>query len=578
MSMPFLHTVRSFFLATTLGLLLVSPHASARVKLPSIFSDHMVLQQKTRATFWGWADPGEKITIQTGWSAKTFTTQTDPSGKWTLPIPTPSAGGPFTVMIKGSGTANVNNSITANDKGENTTRAAVSDSIQLQDVLVGEVWLCSGQSNMVFSLKGSKNAQQEIAAADFPSIRYFSVTRQYATHDFDDSPGATWEKTTPTTAPGFSAVAYFFAKKIHRQLNVPVGIVYSAWGGTPAEAWTPAPVLKNDTILSRYIDRWKYICEKVGKDSVAYHLALTKWQNSQKNPDTAHSKMTDDNYTGSTDAKTSKKPAEPQTLYYFERPWREPGVLFNGMIRPVIPFAIKGVLWYQGESNVNYANEYFRLMNAMIQSWRAQWGTNTRPADFPFYVVQISAFGYSSLDNAARVREAEYEIMKRIPNTGTAVTADLGNMKNIHYTRKEEVGDRLARIALARDYGDKKLIYKGPEAKSASANNGKVTIKFEPSASGLTTSAPGPSATGASSTPGPTLKGFELGYPAPSGDSLLYTPATAKIEGNKIIVWNDTVKNPVEVRYAWLLVGEANLFDMEGLPAFPFRMKVENKK
>jgi sialate O-acetylesterase len=540
MSKRSIPTTRVFFLATLA--LLFSYDASARIKLPAIFSDHMVLQQKTRAIFWGWADPGEKVTIQAGWSTTSLNTQTDPAGKWTLQIPTPSAGGPFVITIKGS--------------------AGSSDSLQLQDVLVGEVWLCSGQSNMVFSLKGSKNAKEEIAAADFPAIRYFSVTRQYASHDFDDSPGATWEKTTPKTAPGFSAVAYFFAKKIHRQLNVPVGIVYSAWGGTPAEAWTPAPAMEKDTILTRYFTRWKYIQDNVGKDSVAWHEALAKWQQAHPGADSAETKQTDDQFAPAGD---SKKPAEPQTHYYFVRPWREPGVLFNGMIQPVIPYSIKGVLWYQGESNVNYADEYFRLMDAMIQSWRAHWGTNNRPANFPFYVVQISAFGYSSLDNAARVREAEYEIMKKIPNTGTAVTIDLGNMKNIHYTRKQEVGDRLARIALARNYGDKKLVYKGPEAKKAVMVNGKVTVAFEPSASPLTVG----------DSP---IKGFELGYPAPSGDSILFTPATAKIEGDKIIVWNDQVNNPIEVRYAWLQVAEANLFNKESLPAFPFRIKIESKK
>jgi sialate O-acetylesterase len=353
-------------------------------------------------------------------------------------------------------------------------------------------------------------------------------------------------------------------------LKVPVGIVYSAWGGTPAEAWTPAPAMEEDTILTRYFTRWKYIQDNVGKDSIAWHQALAKWQQAHPGADSADTKKTDDQFAAP--AGDSKKPVEPQTHYYFVRPWRQPGVLFNGMIEPVIPFAIKGVLWYQGESNVNYADEYYRLMGAMIQSWRAHWGTDHRPANFPFYVVQISAFGYSSLDNAARVREAEYEIMKKIPNTGTAVTVDLGDMKNIHYTRKKEVGDRLARIALARDYGENKLIYKGPEAKKAFAANGKVTVEFVPSASDLTTAVP------TSSTAGATVNGFELGYRAPSGDSLLFTPANAKVEGDKVIVWNDQVKNPIEVRYAWRLVGEANLFNKEGLPAFPFRTKIEGKK
>jgi sialate O-acetylesterase len=204
-----------------------------------------------------------------------------------------------------------------------------------------------------------------------------------------------------------------------------------------------------------------------------------------------------------------------------------------------------------------------------------------KPSDFPFYVVQISAFGYSSMDNAARVREAEYEIAKNVPNSGVAVTADLGNMKNIHFTRKKEVGDRLALIALARDYGRKKLTYKGPECKSVTVEDGKVVVTFEPSAVGLAVGDGAIAAAGSGSvgTAGDgSVKGFEIGYRAPSGDSLLFVPAHAKVEGDKVIVAKEGIGEPVEVRYAWLLVGEANLFDKGGLPAFPFRMKVGGKK
>jgi sialate O-acetylesterase len=519
---------RYFVPAMVFALLSFSNAALARVKLPAIFSDHMVLQQKAKVLIWGWADPGEKVTVLAGWMKKAAGTQADASGKWSVRVQTPPAGGPFTLNIDGS------------------------NHIGLDDVLVGEVWLCSGQSNMVYTLGKSQHAEQEIAASDIPSIRYFSVTRQYASHLFDDSPGAIWQKSGPATAPAFSAVAYFFAKKIHEQLNVPVGIVYSAWGGTPAEAWTPEPALKDDTVLSRYNDRWKYIQENVGKDSVVYHTALDKWEKEQ--------------------GKGPKKPEEPQTLYYYERPWREPGVLFNGMINPVIPFGIKGVLWYQGESNVNYADEYYRLLSAMIREWRARWAAGGKPSGFPFYVVQISAFGYSSLDNAAKVREAEYEIMKKVPNTGVAVTTDLGNMKNIHFTRKKEIGDRLALIALARDYGDKKIVYKGPEAKKIVAVDGKAVVDFEPSAAGL---AAGDEAKPSSGDR--VVKGFEIGYRAASGDSVIFVPANAKVEGNSVIVWKEGVADPIEVRYAWLLVGEANLFDTGGLPAFPFRMKIGGK-
>lgn len=265
----------------------VSTDSFSLVKLPAIFSDHMVLQQKTKVQFWGWADPGEMVSVNPGWSERAIGAKTDASGKWEVSIRTPSAGGPYTINIKGN------------------------NSIKLEDVLVGEVWVCSGQSNMVFSLKSSDKAAAEIALANLPSIRYFSVKRQYGNHLFNDSPGSVWEKTSPETAASFSAVAYYFAKKIHQDVNVPVGIVYAAWGGTPAEAWTPETALQNDSRLSLYLDRWKEIQQKVGKDSVAYHLALEEWKKDKL----------------SSGGTTYKKPKEPKTLYYFKRPWRKPGVL-----------------------------------------------------------------------------------------------------------------------------------------------------------------------------------------------------------------------------------------------------------
>ena len=491
---------------TLLFLLASDPAALARVRLPAVFSDHMVVQQKTEAAFWGWADPGEQVTIKASWSATPVHTRADANGRWTTRLMTPAAGGPFTIAI--------------ND-------------ITLNDVLSGEVWLCSGQSNMVFSLKSSATAQQAIARADKPQLRYFSVARQYARHDFEDAPGSKWVRSTSETAPGFSAVAWFFAEKIQETLKVPVGIIYSAWGGTPAEAWTPEPVLTGDTVLTRYLQRWQTIQQNVGADSVKYHAEKA----------------------------AGHKPAEPQTLYYFERPWREPGVLFNGMIEPVIPFSIKGVLWYQGESNVNYADEYYRLMSAMIASWRQHW----QQKDLPFHIVQISAFGYASPDNAATVREAEYQLMKTIPNTGTVVTADLGNMNDIHYTRKEEVGDRLALMVLAKNYGLQDIVWKGPECRSATANGDSVILAFEPSAAGLQAGPEG-------------LKGFELGYRSPTGDSIIYRPAEAKIIGDKIAVYGAQGSHPLEVRYAWRLIDHADLFDNKGLPAYPFRLKVKDTR
>lgn len=502
-------------------------NAFATVKLPAIFSDHMVLQLKTKVAIWGWAKAGEEILITSAWgSDKPIRTIASASGNWKILMPTPAAGGPYTLIIK----------------GENT--------IELKDILIGEVWVCSGQSNMVFSLKASYKAKEEIVVAEFPQIRYFSVKRQYGPEEFKDCPGSVWEKTSPETAPSFSAVAYYFASKIHRQLNVPVGIVYAAWGGTPAEAWTPNSILRSDDALSLNIKRWKEMYATVGKDSIAYHLALDTWE-----------KQT------SAKGVKIKKPEEPGTLISYNRPWREPSVLFNGMINPVIPFSIKGVLWYQGESNVNYAGDYYHLFSSMIRGWRERW----HDQNLPFYFVQIAPFNYSKMDAAAQLRDAQYQVSKNIPNTGMAVTVDLGDMKDQHFTHKKEVGERLALIALTNDYGNKKINYKGAEVKNAVVEKGKIFLEFSSSALKAGSD---------------TLKGFEIGYRTSSGE-IVFVNAKAKIEGRNVVVWNDDHNDPVEVRYAWLLAGEANLFDGEarpdgmvgrGLPAFPFTMKINNKK
>ncbi len=411
---------RPILLLQVFFMLSFSWEAFAIIKLPAIFSDHMVLQQKSKVMVWGWAKPGEKVTLHDSWSNKNVSTISGTDGQWKAMLSTPAAGGPYTL----------------NFKGENA--------IELKDVFIGEVWLCSGQSNMVFSLKSSDNAKQEIQKADYPNIRYYSVNRQYGTKPFDDAPGSTWEKTSSQTAGSFSAVAYYFAKKLQDTLKVPVGIVYAAWGGTPAEAWTPNELLHHDKSLSIYIDRWKKIQQDAGKDSVAYKNAMQQWE--QKSNDSSKGKV------------TLKKPVEPQSVYYFKRPWREPGVLFNGMINPVIPYKMKGVLWYQGESNVSFADEYEYLFSKMIESWRNKWKTTEDQTELPFYFVQIAPFGYSDLDAAARLREAQQSVVKNMKQTGMAVTVDVGNMKDIHYTHKKEVGDRLALIALSKDYGFKKIV------------------------------------------------------------------------------------------------------------------------
>ncbi len=500
--------------------LLVTTNLFANVKLPAIFSDNMVLQQRTKVAFWGWADAGEMIKITGNWSANSVSVRADASGNWKVMMKTPKAGGPFTININGQ------------------------NSIVLKDVLIGEVWVCSGQSNMVMSLKASDNGKEEGAIADNPSIRYFSVSRQHGSKEFNDCPGSVWKKTTPSTAPSFSAVAYYFAKKINQELKVPVGIIYAAWGGTPAEAWTPATVFKSGT-LSIYNRRWDEVLQNIGKDSLAYNLDIEKYERTRKMPDSGK----------------IKKPEEPRTVMNFKRPWREPAVLFNGMINPVIPFGIKGFLWYQGESNVNYADEYALLFGSMIESWRDRWKQDNGLKDLPFYFVQLPPFGYSNLDAGARVREAQDEVSKKLKNTGMAVTIDVGNMKDIHPTRKKEVGDRLAFLALNKTYGFKNILYAGPVVKKAKSLNNQVTVEFDQENNTVNKQQVG---------------GFEIGYKKQKVDTLVFVPAQSRIEGNKIIVWNEEVQNPVMVRYAWLQIGEANLVNKQGLPTAPFSKFITN--
>ena len=482
------------------------------IKLPAIFSDGMVLQQKSSVALWGWADAGEMVSIKGNWpSGKNISTKTDASGKWKVSLPTPSAGGPYLLTFSGK------------------------NRIEVKDVLIGEVWLCSGQSNMGFPLRSAFRAAEEIAAADFPAIRYFSVKRQYGPQEFDDCAGSVWTKTSPQTAGGFSAVAYFFAKKIYQELHVPVGLVYAAWGGTPAEAWTPSSILKNDDTLEVYIGRWKNMFLTVGRDSAAYHLALEKWEQVQK----------------TADSNTIKKPQEPATLISYNRPWREPSVLFNGMIHPVVPYGIKGVLWYQGESNVNYASEYFHLFSSMIKGWRNSWD-NQR---LPFYFVQIAPFAYNDLGAAALLQQAQSEVAAKIRYTGMAATIDVGNMKNQHPVHKKEVGDRLAFMALNKLYGKKNLVFTGPIVTGVSVENGKVHLDFDRA---LIVS------------PQRISSAFEIGYTIAGRDTLVFVPAQFQAEGRKIRVWNDTVSKPAAVRYGWLKIAEANLAGKEGLPVTPF--------
>jgi sialate O-acetylesterase len=463
-----------------LGLLLTGLTSQAKVMLPAIFTDNMVLQQKTNAAIWGKADPGKTVSLSTTWGVKTYTALADEKGNWKIKIATPSFGGPYDISISDG------------------------EKLMLTNVLIGEVWLCSGQSNMQLPLAGwgkINNYQQEIADAKYPNIRLFQTQHVASNLPLEDAKVDMngWKPCSPETVPEFSAVAYFFAREIYKKTGVPIGLIHTSWGGTVVEAWMSGTALKDNADFA----------------AVAKKIAET--------------------------------PAEP-TL---DKEPNHPTVLYNALIHPFIQYAIKGVIWYQGESNAERANQYRKLFPAMITDWRAQWGIG----NFPFYFVQLA--NYKKVNDEpvasdwAELRDAQLQTLS-IPNTGMAVTIDVGDAVDIHPKNKQDVGKRLALIALAKTYGVK-TPYSGPMVQSQKINGNSIKLTFKFADKGLKAKS------GA-------LKGFAI-----AGADQKFHWAEANIKGKQIVVSSKEVPNPVAVRYAWADNPVCNLVNGAGLPASPFR-------
>ncbi|MGH2643802.1 MAG: sialate O-acetylesterase, partial [Chitinophagaceae bacterium] len=401
--------------------------AFAGIKLPALFTDNMVLQQKSDDPVWGWASPGEEISVKGSWNNTAVKAKTNADGKWMLKIKTPKAGGPFTLTIKGSQT------------------------IVLHNVMIGEVWVCSGQSNMELPMEGWSgapvlNSAEEIKAANYPDIRLFTVKRDIAFKPQEDCVGS-WSECSPKTVPGFSAAAYFFGRQLYQKLKVPIGLIETCWGGTVAEAWTSNGALRKlggfDSLLNVV-------------DSVRYHLKETEAK-------------------GKSDEEAIKSASllsqNPNT----------PTVLYNGMIAPIIPFAMRGVIWYQGESNVGRAAQYAQLFPAMIHDWRNRW----HEGEFPFYFIQIAPFPYGGNGmQAAALRDAQRQSLQ-VPNTGMVVTLDIGDTTNIHPANKEEVGRRLSLWAFNKLYDEKGIVYSGPLYSGMKIEGSKAIISFKYADGGL---------------------------------------------------------------------------------------------
>ncbi|MBC8034168.1 MAG: sialate O-acetylesterase [Chitinophagaceae bacterium] len=472
-------------------MILYSFLSSAQIRLPALISDHMILQQNSQAILWGWARPGEKITILPSWSKKPVIAVANSAGKWTATVKTIKAGGPYTLQF------------------------SASDSVQVKDVLLGEVWLASGQSNMEFKLKKHKSAE-----ANYPLIRMIDVPNRTAEEEQAEFKGK-WSICSPETAADMSAVAYFFSRDIHKETGFPVGIINASWGGTPAESWTKKQVLESDTNLQPILMQYEKQVAAYPEALARYKASLEKWK-------------------ADTSAVKGKEPAAPGALGSHQSPSR----LYNGMIAPLIPYSIKGVLWYQGESNASKGFQYRYLFSSMIKSWRSDW-KNDR---LPFYFVQISPHQSQNPD----LRESQFVTYRTVPYTGIVVTTDNGDSLDIHPPDKEPVGKRLALWALYNEYGKKSVVASGPLYKSMKVEGNKIRIEFD-YADGLI------AREGA-------LTDFTI-----SGSDQQFRPAEAVIEKNSILVSNLDVKEPVAVRFAWRNVPHPNLYNKAGLPASPFR-------
>ncbi len=496
-------------------LLLVSASVvdAAELKLAAIFSDHMVLQQEKPVPVWGWADAGKKVTVSFAGQVKTTTADAD--GKWMLKLDALKASAkPRMLRVE----------------SEESNRLLTVD-----DVLVGEVWLGSGQSNMAMTVNRAKDFEKEKAAADYPQIRMFKETSTAAEKPQADAKG-NWSVCTPESVGGFSATLYFFGRELHRELGVPVGLINSSVGGTPIESWIAAeaqaatPKLKenHEAAAKAYADF------DTAKATAQYETALARWK---KRAAAAR-------------AAGQPVPRRPQNAVVRHNRRGGPGGLFYGKIAPLVPYAIRGVVWYQGEANSQPGKGRFYQyqLPLLVQDWRKGWGE-----ELPFAWVQLPNFGRDG-EGWMLVREGMLKTL-RLPKTGMAITVDIGETKDIHPKNKQDVGRRLAMWALGDVYGKKDIATSGPLSAGAKAQDNEIVISFTHTDGGL-------------KAKGNSLKGFEI-----AGKDHAWKPAKARIEGDKVIVSNPEVSEPVAVRYAWEPDPDCNLFNGQGLPASPFRIE-----
>lgn len=457
----------------------------AKVTFPALFGDNMVLQQKSNAPLWGKALPGHKVSVTTSWNKRLYETIADSKGNWKTTVSTPIYGGPYSISFTDNETVVLNN------------------------IMIGEVWLCAGQSNMEMPVAGwgeIKNYEQELTTAAYPNIRLLLVDHNSSRKPLDDvtlTQGG-WQPCSPECVADFSAIAYFFARKIYEVKHVPIGIINVSWGGSVAEDWISESSLNTMPVFKTAI-------KKMQTDS-------TKWD----------------------------KPI--QTLDQANRP----AVLYNALIHPFIPLAIRGVIWYQGESNSDKSYQYRQLFPLLINDWRKSWGIG----DFPFLFVQLANFNFGIINDVpkesglAELREAQ-QMALSLPETGMAVAIDVGDANQIHYKNKQEPGRRLALVALAKVY-KMHVPFSGPVFRSYKIKGNTVKLYFDHVDGGLEKT--------------DTLKGFAI-----AGTDKKFYWAKATIKGNKVIIYSPDMHYPVAVRYGWANNPDCNLYNNAHLPAAPFR-------
>ena len=555
-------------LSFTFIIFLVSNAAFAQVTLPAIFGDNMVLQRGIPVPVYGWATAGEKV--QVDFMGKTYNTTTGADGKWRVKLGSYKAGGPYEMHIKGTSTT-----------------------IDYKNILIGEVWLASGQSNMEFGIQTEKHAADVIPKATDNLIHVFYVPMALSLQPlYDiakqpaDSPNGKWLVCSPDVMAnpkfawhGITAVGYYFAQQIRKTTNAPVGLIGSYRGGTPAQSWITEDGLKQTPAFTKYVDIHKKLADNYDNAKATYPQRMTLYRDSMKVWDTEvgnpYSEAIKKWQADVAQAKATNQPEPPQPRIARRAPiypadplggYNSPTICYNGVIAPLQGYGIKGVIWYQGESNGDNladAVEYKDLFPRMISNWRAKWGQG----NFPFLFVQLPNFrnpaATPSEGNWAWVREGQQKTLKALPKTGMAVVTDAGELQDIHPTNKLVPGNRLALVARHDIYGEK-VVSSGPVYKSMKVDGDKVIISFNEVNKGLTAaSLVGDDVVIAD---GQELKGFGI-----AGEDHVFVWAKAVIQGNTVVVSRDVIPNPQAVRYNWADNPPGNLYNKDGLPANPFR-------